>query len=431
MKEIARELHIFSSQLNSINNLEIDKNVVIDKREKVLLERAVVSLAKQLRILNGSLPNLISGIGGLDEKREEMSQIEYQPSVNENVSVIISDSDRDDFLENLGKSRLSVEKLKRNYGDRGKGVGELRKPSGYAKISNRLYREISTKLTNKGYFNALNKNLRKINSRFVVSTYVSMILFTGSWVFILSLFTFFFLLFFNLSFLFPFITLASDNILLRAFRFSWVILAFPIFTIIGMYFYPHSEAKNLGNKIDQELPFVTIHMSSISSSGVEPVKMFEIILKGEDYKYTGVELKKLMNLVNFHGEDIISALRRISISTSSPKLRELLNGFAVAMSSGGNLHNFLNKHSETLLFDYKLEREKYTKISETFMDIYISIAIAAPMILLMIFVIIGGTGLTGGLFNMSTNVLSLLLIIVIVFMNIFFLTFLRIKQPTM
>jgi archaellum biogenesis protein FlaJ (TadC family) len=159
--------------------------------------------------------------------------------------------------------------------------------------------------------------------------------------------------------------------------------------------------------------------------------MFEIILKGDEYKYTGVEFKKLMNLVNFHGEDIVSALRKISMSTSSSRLKELLNGFAVAINTGGNLHQFLNKHSENLLFDYKLEREKYTKISETFMDIYISVAIAAPMILLMIFVIIGGTGLSGGIFNLSTNLLSLLLITIIIFINVFFIAFLRLKQPTM
>ncbi len=437
MKEIARELFIFSSQLNAINNLEVDRNVVIDKREKALLERAISSLTKQLKILNGSLPELVGGVGGVGgvsgvgKKRKQMSQVQYQPSVKEKVSVIISDEDRKDFLENLGKSRLSINKLKKDYGELEKGVGVIEKPSRYAKISNYFFRKISIDLTNKGYFGMLNRDLRKINSRFVVSSYVSMILFTSSLVSILSLFAFVFLLFFSVIFVFPFIALASDGVLSRAFRFSWVIFAFPAFTLLGMYFYPRSEAKNLGAKINQELPFVTIHMSAVSSSGVEPVKMFEIILKGDEYKYTGVEFKKLMNLVNFHGEDIVSALRKISMSTSSSRLKELLNGFAVAINTGGNLHQFLNKHSENLLFDYKLEREKYTKISETFMDIYISVAIAAPMILLMIFVIIGGTGLSGGIFNLSTNLLSLLLITIIIFINVFFIAFLRLKQPTM
>jgi archaellum biogenesis protein FlaJ (TadC family) len=138
-----------------------------------------------------------------------------------------------------------------------------------------------------------------------------------------------------------------------------------------------------------------------------------------------------MNLINFHGEDMVTALKKISVSTSSFKLKELLNGMAVTITSGGNLHNFLSKHAEDMLFEYKLEREKYNKISETFMDIYISVAIAAPMILLMLFVIIGSTGMLGNVFGLSTNALSFLMIMLIIALNAFFLTFLRIKQPIM
>jgi flagellar protein FlaJ len=195
------------------------------------------------------------------------------------------------------------------------------------------------------------------------------------------------------------------------------------------YIIPLSEAKNLGRRIDQELPFVTIHMSAIASSGLEPVSIFRIILKGDDYKYTNIEFKKIMNLINFHGESTANALRKISMSTPSQKLKELLNGLAVTITSGGELSNFLNQHAETMLFDYKLEREKNNKVSETFMDIYISVAIAAPMILLMMFVIIGSTGLIGNFFNLSINAISLLLILFIVVLNIFFLLFLKIKQP--
>jgi len=428
MKAVVRELYIFSNQLITITSLEANQAMVIDQREKILLERAVVALTNQLKILNDSIPQLVSLIGTATRSVQGLSQVNYQPSIEEKVSVVISDKDKEVFLKNLNSSRLSINKLKQEYGVV-QGAVDARRPSMYAKISNSFFRNLSINLVNQGYFSLLNKNLRKINSRFVVSTYVSMILFSIAWVFLLSIVIFSFLLFFDVSLLFPFVSVASDGVFSRALRFFWVILAFPIFTGLGMYFYPHSEAKNLGSKINQELPFVAIHLSAIASSGIEPVKMFEIILKGEDYRYTGIEFKKLLNLINFHGEDIVNALRKISLSTSSSKLRELLNGFAVAISSGGNLLQFLKKHSETLLFDYKLERERYTKISETFMDIYISIAIAAPMIMLMIFVIIGGTGLSGGIFNLGVSALSFLLIFVIVLLNVFFLTFLRIKQP--
>jgi len=115
------------------------------------------------------------------------------------------------------------------------------------------------------------------------------------------------------------------------------------------------------------------------------------------------------------------------VSSPSSKLRELLDGLATTITSGGDMHDFLDKHAETLLFDFRLEREKYTKTSETLMDIYISIVIAAPMIMLMLFVIMGSTGMY--FLGLTTEVMSFLIILSIVILNIGFLLFLRMKQP--
>ena len=62
MKEIVRELYIFTNQLNIIRNLEADQNVVINTQEKKLLNSAILSLITQLKILNNSLPELVEGI---------------------------------------------------------------------------------------------------------------------------------------------------------------------------------------------------------------------------------------------------------------------------------------------------------------------------------------------------------------------------------
>ena len=93
----------------------------------------------------------------------------------------------------------------------------------------------------------------------------------------------------------------------------------------------------------------------------------------------------------------------------------------------GQLQDFFEKRAQGLLFDYQLEREKYTKNAETFMDIYISLVIAAPMILLMLFVIMGSTGMY--FMGLSPGIMSFLIILVVIFLNIAFLVFLRVKQP--
>ena len=66
---------------------------------------------------------------------------------------------------------------------------------------------------------------------------------------------------------------------------------------------------------------------------------------------------------------------------------------------------FFEKRAETFLFDYKLEREKYTRIAETFMDIYISVVIAAPLILMLLLMMIRISGLG---ISMSTKMITII-----------------------
>ena len=54
MKEIIRELYVFTNQLDIIKNLEISSKVVINIKEKKLLESAIIALTNQLNILNNS-----------------------------------------------------------------------------------------------------------------------------------------------------------------------------------------------------------------------------------------------------------------------------------------------------------------------------------------------------------------------------------------
>jgi len=439
MKKIIGEIYSFSTQLDIIKNLETGSKSDISPNEKELLQSAIDSLTTQLKILNNSIPKLVNNINfykklGDNNKEDKIDKklirVEYDVSEKKDrVTLTINEEDKKAFIKNLTQSNFSINKLKKNYSVK-KPLPVFGKPSIYAKISNHFFRNMSNKYLAKGNFGKLNKDLRKMNSPFVIGTYVSMIFFTVFLTFIFSLFLLFLLLFYNIGFTFPFISPTDESIVMRIMKFFWVIFAIPTFIGLFMYIYPSTESKNLGKKIDQELPFLSIHMSAIATSGIEPLSIFKIILRSQEYKYSVIEIRKIMNLVNFHGKDLVTALKETSTSSSSTKMRELLDGIATTITSGGLMREFLDKHSEGLLFDYKLERERYIKISETFMDIYISLAIAAPMIFLMLFVIMGSTGALTNFFGLSVGAISLLMILGIIILNAVFLILLNLKQPT-
>ena len=158
---------------------------------------------------------------------------------------------------------------------------------------------------------------------------------------------------------------------------------------------------------------------------IDPSKIFSIIITTHEYPYLEKEFKKLINKINVYGYDLVSALRNSAYNTPSKKLSELLNGLATTINSGGYLPEFFDKRSQTLLFENRLEQEKKNKAAETFMDIYISLVIAAPMILMILLMMMKISGLG---ISMSTSMITIIMVIAVSLLNLVFLAFLQLKK---
>jgi flagellar protein FlaJ len=192
------------------------------------------------------------------------------------------------------------------------------------------------------------------------------------------------------------------------------------------YEYPLTQVASISNKIKSELPFAIIHMSSIAGSGIEPSKIFTIIALSTEYPIISKEVKKIMNHINLYGYDLVTALKNVAKTTSSPELAELFSGIAVNIAGGGSLKDYLSKKAESTLVDYKLERRKYSGVAETSMDIYIGVLIAAPLIFMVLLIIMNVTKMSIGI---GMRTLSYLIIMIIALTNVGFLIFLQFRQP--
>lgn len=300
-----------------------------------------------------------------------------------------------------------------------------KKPSAYVRFANKMFSNTSNSLINKGYFKNMKRNLTKANIQQLAKSYVSVIFLSTIVSFFIAFFVMIFFLFFNLGVRFPFLTLFEGNLFTRFLGVFWIMIVIPIGTYLFMLAYPSIEKKSLETKINQEIPFATIHMAAISESMIEPSNIFSIIISTKEYPALEKEFTKLLNDVNVFGHDLVSALRNLAFNSPSKKLAELLDGLATTITTGGDLSEFFDKRAQTLLFDYRLEREKETKSAETFMDIYISVVIAAPMILMLLLIMMRISGLGIAL---STTMISLIMVLGVSIINIVFLAFLQLKQ---
>ncbi|MEM4182071.1 MAG: type II secretion system F family protein [Candidatus Pacearchaeota archaeon] len=261
---------------------------------------------------------------------------------------------------------------------------------------------------NENLFKKIKEDLIKANYPKLYQNYVSMAIF-----------------YVIIAFIFSFFVAIGLLLITKKIVFLLIILI-PILIAILFFVGPSMEAKNFSKKINDELPFAVIYMAAISQSNIEPLRMFKLLANSKEYPNLASEIRKILKQTEFFGYNLADVLKDYSSKTGNEKLKELFSGIAINIVSGGSLKNFLEKKADNLLFEYKLERQKYNNIAGTFLDVYISILIVAPLILIILLVIMINSGFK---MPISTSSLSYLFILILIILNLIFLTFLQIKQP--
>jgi len=447
-KEIIKEMGSLLIRLNKVKSIEERRLVIshiislkhsiknIDNIITEILTKKKSAVRPLLPVAKSLLPMVPKKVEKHEEvvqketkhketKEEEKKRKEYEKRRKERIKKAIKRAEIERKKKQITPlEKESVKRLKK----KGKTIVYARRkaPSLYVKTASRIFSKASISLSEGKMFKGLERDLVKANLQFIPINYLSVTLLTTLLSFIIGIFIFVFLLFFNINSENPFISQVEEDIFTRMISIFWVFIVLPLIAFLLMVFYPSAEKKSIERKIDQELPFATIHMSAISSSMIEPSKIFNIIISTKEYPNLEKEFTKLINQIHVYGYDLVSALKYISEHCPSRKLGELFNGLATTLNSGGDLPNFFDQRAQNLLFDYKLEREKHNKAAETFMDIYISVVVAAPMILMLLLMMMKISGLG---VSFSTGMITLIMISAVTVINIVFMVFLQLKQP--
>jgi len=428
-KKIVGELTSLFNYLKNIDNPEekrmISSQITILKKSLQKTGQEIINSAEKISLFKPLYPGQKTR-PSVPAKPTSISAVPAKPLISKNIqpSQQALPKKKDKKFRPTSLEKLTLKRIKKK--EKKIVKKKEKKPSRYIKISSNFFYNTSMSFIKKGMFRKLKRDLIKANIEFVPATYISVIFFTTIVSVIASLFITLFFLFFNISALPPFITSIEESIGIRFFKIFWILFAIPAATFIFVYFYPSLEKKSLETKINRELPFAAIHMSSISGSMIEPSKIFNIIISTKEYPNLEKEFIKLQNEINIYGYDLVTALRTRSFNSPSRKLADLFNGLATTITSGGNLPEFFKERSQSLLFEHRLEMEKQLKTAETLMDIYISVVIAAPMVLMLVLMMMRISGLGIAL---SPSMISVVMILAVTLVNIFFLTFLHIKQP--
>ncbi|MFH1918181.1 MAG: type II secretion system F family protein [Nanoarchaeota archaeon] len=417
IKKITQEISSLSENIEKMPNQD----------EKKFISSQINSLKISLREANERTLEILDKVYLAKPLKPEPQKVLLKKDLKEAASSGHKSSSK--ILKSL---RREIPELERKTIKRLKERGEeiklekVRKASRYVWISNKVFSKFSMSIVNNKIFRNLKRDLIKANMQFIPANYISVIFFTTLLSLIGGFFVFLFFLFFNISPMLPIIIPINENLFGRLLKVFWILFAIPIGTFLLMYFYPWLEKKSIENLIDQELPFATIHMSAIAGSMIDPSKIFSIIISTKEYPELEKKFTKLINEVHVYGYDLASTIRNMAFFSPSTKLSELFNGIATTITSGGDLADFFDKRAKSLLFEHRIEREKQIRAAETFMDIYISVVIAAPMILMLLLIMMKVSGLG---VSFSTTMITVIIVLTVSIVNVLFLSFLHMKQP--
>ncbi|HZX12679.1 MAG TPA: type II secretion system F family protein [Candidatus Nanoarchaeia archaeon] len=336
----------------------------------------------------------------LPEKRRETVTI-LAPDLASRKFQRLSKKEKDAFIKELKvkyeelEGFVKGEKLKRK-----KKIVEVKtpdfslyQPNAVAVVANRYMKEKADRLIRKypKIFQPMFDAFLRVDMAVLSRSYVAMILLFGAIAFPVFLLFFFVV---NIAF-----KVHVALVILFA-------LLVALMTPLAFYFYPQSLAGDRQKKIKRDLPFALVHMSAVAGSGAAPISIFELLAESEEYPELKKEIKKVLNFVNVFGYNLSTALRNVAATTPSEELKELLNGMVSTVEAGGDLKQYLNEKSEDALVSYRLERKKQVDALGTYSEVYTSILIASPLLLIVTLAIINTIG--GQVAGISVKLLATL-----------------------
>lgn len=242
------------------------------------------------------------------------------------------------------------------------------------KISYRLFGKLVKPYAE--YFDALNLQLRHASMKYSVEEYVSTIILSTILAFIVVITAGSF-----------YITITTAQAF-YAYTLS-IILSFvaAIGVFVLGYFYPNLKAKGIQGKINKNLPFSSIYMSTAASSEVNPAELFKIVsMKGGE---VGKECEKIYSDIHMLGMDVSTAITKAANRTPSTKFAELLWGMLSVIRRGGSLRNYLDGKSKEFMNDYRRSLNDYSKQISFYTEIYITLVIVGTIFFIVLSSIMG------------------------------------------
>lgn len=157
-------------------------------------------------------------------------------------------------------------------------------------------------------------------------------------------------------------------------------------------FYPGVAAKNRAYKIDLALPHVIGFIHAMSRSGANVVDIFRELSTRPDAGELRNEARRFMRDVEYLGHDPLTALRDLAQSTPSRRFKEFLEVLAPIAETGGDMTAYFASKWTEYQDEAKADQGKFIQTLELYSELYITVVMLMPLLMLLVFALLGPMG---------------------------------------
>jgi flagellar protein FlaJ len=162
------------------------------------------------------------------------------------------------------------------------------------------------------------------------------------------------------------------------------LLFFGGFTYIAFLVYPNIMAGDRRRKIDASLPFAINYITSMSTAGITPAEVFRLLGDSTIYGECSVEARYIAREIDIFGRDLIDALRVVSSSTPSSRMKEFLQGSMASVSSGGNLTEYFRTKAGQYALENRQTQKMFLETLGLIAESYVTAVVAGMLFLIIL-----------------------------------------------
>lgn len=156
---------------------------------------------------------------------------------------------------------------------------------------------------------------------------------------------------------------------------------------------PAYRARIRGRQIDLALPHAVVFMHALSYGGANIVEVFEALADADDaYGEVAHEIEQVTRDVRLFGEEFKMAVNDLYTVTPSHNMRLFLDDLLGVIEAGGDVTMFLEERSRQALKRAESEQKDFLETLSVLSEIYTTMFVAAPLLLVVVLLVIGLTG---------------------------------------